>query len=244
MIKVVIVDDEEFCVEVLETLILTHFSALTIVGAFTDPKKALESIPHLEPDLVFLDINMPRINGFELLDRLMPFSFRVIFTTAYDSYAIKALKYGAIDYLMKPISGEDLKETLSKSVSLFSTQNEGPKLIPSSVYKKRISIVNNDGMLFQPIDEIAYCEADNSYTYFHLLNGKKIVASKTLKDFESILDGHQFYRIHNSYLVNLNHVEMYIRADGGSVVVNGMKLPVSRTKKEEFVNVIQKFHQA
>ncbi len=243
MVKVVIIDDEQFCVEVIETLIQSHFTSLSIVGLFDDPLIAVEKIPSLHPDLIFLDINMPKLNGFELLDKLMPFSFQVIFTTAYDTYAIKAMKYGALDYLLKPISAEDLKVTLANVIAIGDSKSKiGVHSIPSNKVRK-ISIVNSDGIIFQSVDEILYCEADNSYTTFYIANGKKIIASKTLKEFETVLQNESFYRVHNSFLVNLNHVDMYVKADGGSVVVHGQKLPISRTKKEEFIDLIQKFHK-
>ena len=242
MVRVVIIDDERFCVEVIETLIHSHFTSLTLVGIFDDPLEALHNIPQLHPDIVFLDINMPGLNGFELLDKLMPFSFQVIFTTAYESYAIKAMKYGALDYLLKPISVDDLKQILPKVVSINTIKSNEATHFGNKT--KKISIVNSNGIIFQSIDEIAYCEADNSYTTFHLTNGKKIVAAKTMKEFETVLQNESFYRIHKSYLVNLHHVEMYVKSEGGSVIVNGAKLPISRVKKDDFINVIQEFHKS
>ena len=234
MIKTVIIDDEKFCIEVLESLLNAHYPDIQLAGTFTNPAQAVSFIQAQPPDLVFLDINMPGLNGFEVLDRLMPFTFKVIFTTAYDNYAIKAMRYGAIDYVMKPIAAEDLVGTMTRvleekrKTDLALVKNERSAI-------RKISIVNSDGMLIQAVRDILYCEADNSYTIFHLTGGKKVVASRTLKDFEPILLPCGFFRIHNSYLINLEHVELYTKSDGGQVKINKVFLPISRTRKDEFL---------
>jgi two-component system, LytTR family, response regulator len=239
MIKAAIIDDELFCVEVIETLLEQNFPNVKVVKAFTNPLEAIEEISMLDLDILFCDIAMPEINGFEVLDILMPFSFKVVFTTAYENHAIKALKYGAIDYLLKPISAEDLKECMLKVFPSVISDRKLRENIIGPKFKK-ICINNLEGLIFQPIHEILYCESDNSYTTFYISNGKKILASKTMKEYESILVHHGFYRIHNSYLINLEYVEMLGKSDGGYVLIQGEKIPISRTKRDEFLDIIRK----
>ncbi len=240
MIKTVIIDDEKFCIEVLESLLTTHYPDIQITGSFTDPIQAITFIQSQTPDVVFLDINMPGMNGFDVLDNLMPFTFKVVFTTAYDNYAIKAMRYGAIDYVMKPIAAEDLVGTMTRVLE-EKKKADNARLHNERNTNRKISIVNSDGMLILPVKEILYCEADNSYTVFHLSEGKRIIASRTLKDFESILLPCGFYRIHNSYLINLAHVQLYSKSDGGQVKIQENLLPVSRTRKDEFLSELDRY---
>ena len=240
MIKTVIIDDEKFCLEVLESLLNAHYPDIQLAGSFTNPAQAVSFIQAQSPDLVFLDINMPGLNGFEVLDRLMPFTFKVIFTTAYDNYAIKAMRYGAIDYVMKPIAAEDLVGTMTRVLEEKRKTDLALLKSERSAIRK-ISIVNSDGMLIQAVKDIFYCEADNSYTIFHLAGGKKVVASRTLKDFEPILLPCGFFRIHNSFLINLEHVQLYSKSDGGQVKINEILLPISRTRKDEFLAELDRY---
>jgi two-component system LytT family response regulator len=239
-IRAVILDDEQNCIDVVEAILLQHYPMVDIVGQFTDPLKAIPFIQTQPVDLLFIDINMPVLNGFEVLDRLMPFTFRLIFTTAYDSYAIRALRYGAIDYLLKPIAAEDMLQTMQRFLE-DRRKSEASVRMTSADTPRKIAISNSDGMIIQPVREILFCEADNSYTIFHLTNGKKFVASKTLKDFEPLLQGLGFFRIHNSYLVNLEHIQLYTKSDGGQIRIQDQLLPVSRTRKEEFLVALERF---
>ncbi len=240
MIKTVIIDDERFCIEVLESLLLSHYPDIQIIGTFTDPSLAIASIQSQTPDLIFLDINMPGLNGFDVLDRLMPFTFKVIFTTAYDNYAIKAMRYGAIDYVLKPIAAEDLVGTMTR-VLAASKRIETVRPTGERNANRKISIVNSDGMLIQSVRDILFCESDNSYTIFHLAGGKKVIASRTLKDFEPVLLQCGFFRIHNSYLINLDHVQLYSKSDGGQIKINEIFLPISRTRKDEFLTELDRY---
>ncbi|HMT76386.1 MAG: LytTR family DNA-binding domain-containing protein [Bacteroidetes bacterium] len=238
MIRTIIVDDEEHCIDVLETLIKRHLPILEIVAVYSDPEKALEEIRAHDPDLIFLDINMPMLSGLDLLNQLMPFSFKVIFTTAYDTYAIKALKFGAVDYLLKPVMEDDLKLSVSNLImNMDRSYNEIER------FKKipKISIYNNEGITIQPINEILFCESDNCYTTFYLTNNKKIITSRSLKEFENLLSKYSFYRIHNSFLVNMDHIQKIQKNDGGYVVINEHKLPISRNKKEHFIKTLNKY---
>lgn len=240
MIKTVLIDDERFCLDVLESLLSTHYPDITLIGAFTDPMEAIPFVRLHAPDLVFLDINMPGMNGFEVLDRLMPFTCKVIFTTAFDSYAIKALRYGAIDYIMKPIAAEDLVGTMARVLE-DKKKADAARMYQERFANRKISITNSDGMLIQPVKEVFYCEADNSYTVFHLTHGRKVVAARTLKDFEPVLLPCGFFRIHNSYLINMEHVQLYSKGDGGQVKINDTFIPVSRTRKDEFLAALDQY---
>ncbi len=240
MIKTVIIDDEQFCVDVVESLIVSHYPDIQVTGTFTDPIQAISFIQAQTPDVVFLDINMPGLNGFEVLDRLMPFTFKVIFTTAYDNYAIKAMRYGAIDYIMKPIAAEDLMGTMTRVLE-ERKKTHTARFQNVQHANRKISIINSDGMLIQPLKEILYCEADNSYTIFHLAGGKRVIASRTLKDFEPILNPCGFFRVHNSYLINLEHVQLYSKSDGGQVKIQEIFLPISRTRKDEFLAELDRY---
>ena len=234
--KIVLIDDEKFCNEVMETLLQDVLPQARIVGIFERADEALFAIPNLAPDLIFLDINMPFINGFELLDRLTPFSFKVIFTTAYDSYAIKAFKYGALDYILKPVAAEDLKIALAKA--LINFQSIQMQDVINKKYK--IAIRTDEGILFKPIDQIIYCESEKDHSRFHFTEGKSVITKKNLSEMEETLKDFSFFRIHRDFLINLSYVDMYIKADGGHVVVSGKSLPVAGSKKDEFNEQLEK----
>lgn len=239
MIKAAIIDNELFCIEVIETLLMDNFPNVQILQTFHNPLEAVEGLQNIDIDVLFCDISMPELSGFEVLDRLMPFSFKVVFTTAYENHAIKAMKYGAIDYLLKPISPDDLKECMLKIFPAILKEKKDKEV--NADLPKKICITNSDGIIFQAINEIAYCESDNSYTTFNLVNGKKILASKTMKEYENILIRYDFFRIHNSYLINMNFIEMYVKSEGGVVIINGDKVPISRNRKEEFLKAMKKY---
>ncbi|MBK8886661.1 MAG: response regulator transcription factor [Saprospiraceae bacterium] len=241
MIKVAVIDDEIYCVDVMETLLENNFPKINAVKSFTNPIEAVKEIPFLDIDILFCDISMPELSGFEVLDKLMPFSFKVVFTTAYDNHAIRALRYGALDYLLKPISAEDLKDCLLNVLpSIIRDKKENENL---GKKHQKICVTNSDGIIFIPLKDITYCQSESNYTTFYLLNGKKIITSKTMKEFEQVLECNGFYRIHNSFIINLNFVEMVVKGDGGSIIVNGAKIPISRTKRPEILDVLKRYHE-
>jgi two-component system LytT family response regulator len=247
-IRTIIIDDEIASTESLSIELKMYCPQVDIIMAVNDPIKGLEMIRSHNPDLLLLDIDMPGISGFDLLNSLDEVSFEVIFITAYDQFAIKAFKYSAMDYLLKPISSNDLirsiekvqqKIHLKKPVNTLQEVISNIKLLQNK--SSNFAISTAEGIEFIPIDDIQYCEADKNYTYFHLLDKKKILLSKTLKEVESLLIGHDFVRIHQSYLVNYRYIKKYIRGQGGYVVLNnGDSLPVSRAKKDDFLSRI--FH--
>jgi two-component system, LytTR family, response regulator len=246
MYKTVLIDDETNSVELLEWQIARYCPSLKIVAQCKSARSGIEAIHQHRPDLVFLDIQMPEMNGFELLEQLNPIQFDVIFTTAHDEFAIKAFKVHALDYLLKPIDIEELQIAVRR----FEQKAEGyahPEKIRSEPdfprAPKRIALTTPDSLIFMQPDKIVYCEGDRNYTNFHLTEGKKkIVVAKTLKEVEEILVSYGFFRIHHSYLVNLAHILEFRRGSGGHVVMsNGSHLTVSRTKKIQFFETFSKF---
>lgn len=248
MVKAIIVDDEKFCIEVLEELLAAHCPEIEVVSSCQSAEDGMVSIRNHQPEIVFLDIEMPRMNGFDMLKKLLPFHFDVIFTTAYDNYAIRAFKYSALDYLLKPIDSDDLKAAVEKYRHPKTQRNYSAQidllvenirqLNPSLIH--RIAIPTVEGLIMLPIKDIIYCEANSSYTIIHLVKKEKIVSAKTLKEYEEILEAHNFFRVHNSHLINLNYVEKYVKGDGGYVIMSDEStIGVSRGRKESFVARLQ-----
>jgi len=203
-------------------------------------KKGLEAIAEHEPDLVFLDIEMPMMNGFEMLEQFANIPFSVIFTTSYDQYAIKAIRFSALDYLLKPIDPKELIAAVHKvDTARMVPSPEQLEILMSHIRNKdngftKIAIPTSEGFELLPASDISYCEADDNYTHIHLKNKKKVVACRTLKDIEEQLEAFpQFIRVHHSYMVNLNEVDKYIRGEGGYLVMSdGSTVNVSRSRKE------------
>ena len=211
----------------------------------TNGQEALMLIQHHKPQLIFLDIEMPRMNGFEMLNELPEKNFHIIFTTAYDQYAIKAIKYAAFDYLLKPIDIEELRTAVSKIDAKENTQTKQQvELLSQNILQpkkqlSRLAIPTLEGLLFLSISDIIHLEANSNYTNIYL-NGKiKVTASKTLKEFEEMLPEDIFFRTHHSHLINLNFIKRYIKGDGGQIELqNGTYIDVSRRKKDEFLKAI------
>jgi two-component system LytT family response regulator len=245
MITAIIIDDEAKGRLALREKLSAYCPLVQVLAEACNGQEALLLIQHHKPQLVFLDIEMPRMNGFEMLNALPEKNFHVIFTTAYDQYAIRAIKYAAFDYLLKPIDIEelktavekiDLKETnqTKKQVELLQQNIEHPKK-----QLNKLAIPTLDGLLFFDINDIIHLEANSNYTFIHFLGKPKITASKTLKEFEEILPESLFFRTHHSHLINLNYIKRYIKGDGGQIELqNGTYVDVSRRKKEEFLKAI------
>ncbi|MBT1700648.1 LytTR family DNA-binding domain-containing protein [Fulvivirgaceae bacterium PWU4] len=242
MLKGVIIDDESKSRESLQILLQDFCKNVEIKALCQNVSEGLQAISEHRPDVVFLDIQMQRETGFDLLNRLKNIDFEVIFTTAYSEYAIKAFKFSAIDYLLKPIDIEELARALEKvekkvngNMSLRLEQliqNLKPAVSPQ--YK--LALPASDGLVFVKIDDILYCEASSNYTNIHTGDGKKHIVSRTLKEYDDLLGDHNFFRIHNSYLINMNAIKKYVRGDGGYVIMNNdVSLDVSKRKKEAFL---------
>lgn len=245
--KAILVDDERNALEMLEWMLQKNCPEVEIVAMCDSPLEGLEKIKSLKPDVIFLDIEMPQLNGFDLLDRLGKHESDVIFTTAYNQFAIKAFKVCALDYLLKPIDPEDLKAAVHKASGKKNkvSQEQLDLLLsymkPEKPKSKRIALTASDHLIFVETEKIIYCESDSNYTIFFLVDGQKVIVSKTLKDVEEILEGSDFFRVHASYLINMKHVSKFTRGDGGYVVMsNNQHITVSRKKKDEFFEMFSK----
>lgn len=245
--KAILIDDEKNALEMLEWMIQRNCPEVEIVAMCDSPIEGIVKIKELKPDLIFLDIEMPQLNGFDLLERLGKHDSDVIFTTAYNQFAIKAFKICALDYLLKPIDPDDLKGAVQKAQNKKSkVTNEQLELLmnyikPDKPKPRRVALTASDHLIFVETDKIIYCESDSNYTIFFLTTGEKVMVSKTLKDVEEILEGSDFFRIHASYLINMKHVSKFTRGDGGYVVMsNNQHITVSRKKKDEFFEMFSK----
>lgn len=247
MLKAILVDDEISCTDVLHWQIDTYCPSLTVLCECNSPEDAIEKIRQLCPDVVFLDIEMPGLNAFELLNILKPFDFEVIFTTAYNQFAVRAFKENATDYLLKPIEKSDLilavdkllhkekinsKEKMETLLTLFKDQMKA---------NKKIALPTNDGISFLNVDQIVRVESESNYSFVFLLTGEKVCITKTLKQIEESLASQPFYRVHQSHLVNLNHIIKYVRDDGGYLVMSDKKtITIARQRKDGFMDLFSK----
>jgi len=240
-LKAFLIDDELAALETLRWEIEQHCPSLDIVGTHTNSVEAIPMIYSAKPDVIFLDIEMPRLNGFDFLAALPEHQSKVIFTTAYDQFALKAIKVQAFDYLLKPIDSEELIAAVKRvheqmTVSHFISNNLGG----DSGLNRKITLPNQTGFDLVDQKEIYYCESSGNYTNIYTKSEHYFV-SKTLKHIEAQLDNRLFLRIHHSFIINLNQVIKYLKGEGGEVVLsNGVHLRVSRSRKEEVVNRLQK----
>jgi two-component system LytT family response regulator len=246
MIKAVIVDDEPYASQVLVTLLGRHCPGISVEAVCQHAKEAVKVIRDLKPGLVFLDIEMPHLNGFELLEMLAPVQFHVIFTTSYDQYAIKAIRFSALDYLLKPVDMDELKTAVKKVEERLAPSLPLQLDILLSKLHQPLSAVNRialptmDGLQMIPVDTILYCTASSNYTVLILKDRQKLTVSRTLKEIEDMLEDYPFLRVHHSCLVNLNEVKKYTRGEGGSLSMSdGAVVDVSRSRKEVLLKRLQ-----
>ncbi len=239
MIKSLIIDDEQHCIDALKTDIDKYCGNVEIAATCSSAKEGILAIKKHQPRLVFLDVEMPWMNGFEMLEMLDHIDFCIIFTTAYDKFAAKAFRISAVDYLLKPIDVNDLKIAVKKaeekilaSEGTINIQNLLHNLRQPAQHQK-IAFPQREGYEFIPAENILYCNAEGAYTFIHLIGNKKFLVSKTLGDIEEMLPADVFQRIHHSTIVNMQHITNLIRSDGGYVMLdNGEKLMISKAKKE------------
>lgn len=240
MLNTILIDDEEHCLKTLEwTLDQYCKNDIRIMGKYQDPAEAVAAIPGLSPDLIFLDVEMPGLNGIELLERLGIVNFEVIFTTAYDSYAIKAIKMNAVDYLLKPIDKDELVLAVNRvkvKRNTFMESQPAPEVFKHRDLNK-IALSTLAGLQFVHLDDVIRIEGESNYCNFHLKDKKKILLSKKLGDAEALLkDNIHFFRAHKSHIINLKYVDKYIRGEGGEIIMqDGTSIALSRSKKEEFL---------
>jgi len=247
MITAIIVDDEPYSCEGLATLLERYCPYIKLLDACYSGADALKAIKEQTPDLLFLDIEMPGMNGFEMLQRLPAINFSVIFTTSYDQYAIKAIKFSALDYLLKPVDKDDLqaavKKAMHKSQETLPQQIEIllQKLDHPSISVNKIAIPTMEGLQMLFVENIIRCSSDSNYTILFLKNKQKVIASRTLKEIEEMLEDYPFLRVHHSYVVNLNEIEKYIKGDGGYLLMSdGSNIDVSRSRKEALIKKLKR----
>jgi len=239
MLTAILIDDEEHAIATLSLLLEKYCPDVKVIDKCNSAEKALKSIIKSDPDIIFLDIEMPVMNGFELLEQFKDINFAIIFTTSYDQYAIKAMRFSALDYLLKPIDREELKRAVEKVKDRI--QIPIPQQLEILMQKLRqpsnpvnkIALPTMEGLQMIPIETIVSCESDDNYTELKLKNGKKLLVTRSLKEIEESLEHHSFVRVHRSYLVNLNEIEKYIKGEGGYLVMSdGTSIDVARNKKE------------
>ena len=245
-LRAVIVEDEKHSRETLKNLLQEFCVDISIEGMAASVSEAISTIKAVQPDVVFLDIELQSGTGFDVLSQLKSINFEVIFTTAFEQYAIKAVKFSSLDYLLKPIDLEELQSAVEKAresknqvvykkqleTLMHNLKQQKPKL-------NKICLATSDGFEFIEVNDILYCKAEGSYTAFSLKNSEKLLVSKHLKEYENLLLEQDFMRVHNSFLINLKEVKKYVKADGGYIIMNnGDTVSISRSKKEDFIHVM------
>jgi len=245
MINAILVDDELHCLETLSILLKEYCPDVKVAEQCSSAQAALDAIEKLKPSVLFLDIEMPGMNGFELLEKIDNINFPIIFTTSYNQYAIKAIRFSALDYLLKPIDSEDLVVAVNKVMRItHPPSSEQLNMLMNIIQNKgigfsKVAVPTAEGFELIHANEIVYCEADDNYTYFFLKNKSKIVACRTLKEVEEQLESFSsFVRVHHSYIVNLNEVSKYVRGEGGYLLMStGSTVNVSRSRKEALLKL-------
>ena len=248
-IKAVLVDDERHSLKLLQQKIERNCPEVEVHGAYSDPRAAIEALRQQSPDVLFLDIEMPYFSGFDLLRELGDIDFEVIFTTAYDEFAIEAIRVSALDYLMKPIVVEELKQAVSRLRNRDQQQSgDFHQLLrivqQQSAGSTKVPIPTLDGIELLEPDNILYCESKGNYCNIHFLEDSPLLTSKTLKEVESLLPAATFLRIHQSYLVNFQYVRKYLKTGGGYVMLkSGKELKVSKARREQVMEAIYNQHR-
>lgn len=245
MIRTLIIDDEKNVRLRIRDMILENFPHITIVGEADSVHSGIEAIEKLHPELLLLDVQMADGNGFNLLERVQPVSFKVIFITAYEEFALKAIKFSALDYLLKPVSVEDLRSAFEKAEKqLFAELKQQIASLQNNLQSpknKTIVLRTADKIFLLETGDIIRCEADRCYTTFFVSGDKKHIVSQPMKEYEDILCDHGFMRIHKSHLINMASIKGFDKAGGGSVIMkDGTEIPVSRRKKMELMEYFSK----
>ncbi|MBI3141400.1 MAG: response regulator transcription factor [Bacteroidetes bacterium] len=245
--KAVIIDDEKRSRESLAALVQEYCAEVEVLAHAEGVTDGLDAIGVHKPNLLFLDIELQDGTGFDLLEKAGNNQFHVIFTTAFENYALRALKMSAVDYLLKPIDPAELTKAVAKARERLAAQQHGRNFeillqnIQAGGGKHKIALPSSDGLTFVNVSDIIRCEADGSYTHFFFKEHKKILVSKKIKEYEELLSPYQFVRVHHSHLVNLNEVAKYVRGDGGYVVMSdGQTVYVSKRKKDDFMSALNK----
>jgi len=245
MIRTVVIEDEEHSRKMLLAMLHEHCQQINVVAEANSVKTGLSAIAQQMPQLVFLDIELQSETSFEILEKLPEINFELVFTTAFDHYALKAIKFCAIDYLLKPIDLNELRIAVAKAEKRLNREylNKNLEVLLNNLKSgtqnnHKIALSTLEGLLFVNVSDIIYCESNGPYTKFVFKHADKIVTSKHLKEYEDLLNAYDFFRIHKSYLVNLQEIKKYIRGEGGHLIMsNGVALNVSKQRKEDFLNI-------
>ena len=245
MIRTLLIDDEPDNVELLALQLARHCPQVLVMGQYTDSVLALDACRDLLPDLIFLDIEMPRLNGFQLLEHLSDQLFQVIFVTAYNQYAVQAFRFAALDYLLKPVDTADLLQAVrrveqhrvpDRAAQLDLLRAQHPLMAPATP-PSRLALPHANGLVFVDIGQVLYAESNSNYTNFVLLTGEAHLVAKTLGDVQEMLENRNFLRVHRQFVVNLAHVKRLVRSEGTYLVLtNGATVPVSRQQKERLLD--------
>ncbi|MEP7111411.1 MAG: LytTR family DNA-binding domain-containing protein [Ferruginibacter sp.] len=247
MIKAIIIDDEMHCRKTLDILLKEYCPDVQVMDQCPDAQTGLDAIKKFKPDLVFLDIEMPHMNGFEMLEQFSEIPFAVVFTTGYDQYAIKAFRFSALDYLLKPVEPKELLAAVHKvQTNKKLPETEQFKMLLKHVrgqehHFNKLAVPTSEGFELIPADQLMRCEADDNYTHLYFKNKNKITACRTLKEIEEQLEDFNFFiRIHHSHIVNINEVIKYVRGEGGYVILSdGTSVNVSKSRKEILLRTLQ-----
>jgi two-component system LytT family response regulator len=245
MKKILIIDDEKRIRDFVKRMIDSFDLGVEVYTDGENVETGIAAIKSLKPDIVFLDIQMPDGTGFDLLNQLEKKTFELIFITAFQEYAIMAIKFSALDYILKPIDSEELKTALVNALDTLDfikeeTQYEALSHNLNAQQKRKLVLKTQESVHVVDLGEIVRCEADKNYTFFYLNNGKKILVSRTLKDFELLLANHGFFRVQQSHLINIDYIDRYDKIEGGSVIMkDGASVPLSTAKKEQFFQLLE-----
>lgn len=246
MKKAIVIDDENRTRDLIVKMINSFGLDIEAIAGGTNVQTGIQSIEEMHPDIVFLDIQMPDGTGFDVLKGLKEKNFEVIFITAHEEFAIKAIKFSALDYILKPIDQNELKAAVENAIRTVDEKHEETTQFETLQHninpnvKRRLVLKTQESVHVVELDTIIRCEADRNYTSFYLTNGKKILVSKTLKEYETLLTGHNFLRVQQSHLINLDYVDRYDKGNGGSVVMkDGSEVPLSPAKREIFFKILE-----
>ncbi|HEU4471491.1 MAG TPA: LytTR family DNA-binding domain-containing protein [Flavisolibacter sp.] len=246
--KVVLVDDEQKALDALSWQLSSFCPDVEVTAACNTVRSAVQAIQKDMPQAVFLDIEMPVENGFDLLAHFDPIPFEVIFTTAYDQFALKAIKFSALDYLLKPVDPAELQAAVKKLQARErpeSRQDDLHMLLNNYLTRQkktaRFALPTAEGLIFLEAADIVHCESESNYTHIYLADGKKFLIAKTLKDVESLLEGCDFFRVHHSHLINIRLIRKMLKKDGGTLLMqNGSEIAIARNRKEQFMELFRK----
>ncbi|WP_055447517.1 LytR/AlgR family response regulator transcription factor [Lacinutrix mariniflava] len=245
-IKTILIDDERKAIAILKNKLERLCPGIEIIAETQNPKEGIALIKELQPDLVFLDIAMPELSGFDVLKQFEKPDFEIIFATAFDNYAIEAIKHCAIGYLVKPVDNSDLvdavknaKHNIEEKTALIKNKQLIENLGAQTFQKKKIIVPSVEGLEFVKIEDVIHCEGETGYTKIHLKNEKSMMSSNSIGHFNKMLENNDFYLVHKSHLINLSYIEKYLN-EGYVVLTGNAKIPVSRNRRQEFLEQLKK----